>query len=165
VPPSSSVIDLGIGTGIVTLELAPQTTRILGVDSNPANVQHARDLCQGLTNVEIVLGDMIRVLEARGPFDVALLLHGLGYFADPVETLRSIGQGASRLVLEMPDFGSDPLNRLRLNEGLPAWSGDALYVTEYDAETLRGTLEPAGWQCVSLESRGGILYAVAERAP
>ncbi len=161
VPRGSTVVDLGGGAGVIGRFVAERASQVLIIDSNPQTAAAARAACSQWGAVDVACGDMLEVLAQRGSFDVALLLHTLGYFEDPVAALSAIRAKARRLVLELPDFGSDPLNGLRLREGLPAWT-DAEYVAEYEAESLAQLLEAAGWLVGELTVRSGHLYVVAD---
>jgi SAM-dependent methyltransferase len=164
IPSGATVIDLGGGTGVIAATTAARASRVLVTDSSATALASARTACAGLANVEFAEGDMLEVLAERGSFDVALLLHGLGYFRDPEATLRQIGRQVRRLVLELPDFRADALNAARLREGLPAWS-DAAYVAEYDTDSLGAVLTSAGWIVRELYARDGHLFAVADATP
>jgi SAM-dependent methyltransferase len=157
----ASVIDLGGGSGVIAHALAPKAGRMVVVDSDSRNLSRARSICLGNANVEFLQGDIMDVLQGAEGFDVALLLHGLGYFDDPIHALRCIRKHARRLILEVPDFDADPLNSARVAESLPAWS-DSLYVAEFNASGLADCLKAAGWSIQQLELRNGQLLAVAD---
>lgn len=157
----SSVVDLGGGAGVIGRVVARRASHVLIIDNDSQTAEAARTACSDWKTVEVACGDMLQVLTERGAFDVALLLHTLGYFEEPLAALRAIRARARRLVLELPDFGADPLNRLRLHETLPCWT-DAEYVAEYDADALATLLGEAGWLVRELTARSGHLYAVAD---
>ena len=162
IPAGSSVIDLGGGSGVIARAIAPRAGRVVVVDVDSRNLARARSASTGNPNIEFIHGEMLDVLERTGPFDVALLLHGLGYWESPVDVLRSIFKHAQRVVLEVPDFAADPLNTARVAEDLPSWS-DALYVAEFDATTLARCVTAAGGTLSCLEARHGQLLATADR--
>jgi SAM-dependent methyltransferase len=92
--PGMRVLDVGCGVGDVSLLVASLVRpegAVLGVDSNPLALGHARERvsAMGLTNVDFVEGD-IRDLAFDEPFDAAVGRLVLMYLADPAATLRRI---------------------------------------------------------------------------
>jgi len=161
IPPGSRVIDLGGGTGIISHAVAEVAAAVVYVDCSERNLETARRICRADNNVEFVLGDGLSVLQDRAPFDVALLLHLLEYLDDPQDSLRRIGEHCRRVVIEVPDFGSDPLNYIRLQQQLPCYS-DADHVTEFSAGYLTACLKASGWEIRELKVGNGEILAVAD---
>jgi SAM-dependent methyltransferase len=92
--PGMRVLDVGFGVGDVSLLVASLVRpegAVLGVDSNPLALGHARERvsAMGLTDVDFVEGD-IRDLAFDEPFDAAVGRLVLMYLADPAATLRRI---------------------------------------------------------------------------
>jgi SAM-dependent methyltransferase len=92
--PGMRVLDVGCGVGDVSLLVASLVRpegAVLGVDSNPLALGHARERvsAMGLTDVDFVEGD-IRDLAFDEPFDAAVGRLVLMYLADPAATLRRI---------------------------------------------------------------------------
>jgi SAM-dependent methyltransferase len=92
--PGMRVLDVGCGVGDVSLLVASLVRpegAVLGVDSNPLALGHARERvsAMGLTNVDFVEGN-IRDLAFDEPFDAAVGRLVLMYLADPAATLRRI---------------------------------------------------------------------------
>jgi SAM-dependent methyltransferase len=92
--PGMRVLDVGCGVGDVSLLVASLVRpegAVLGVDSNPLALGHARERvsAMGLTNVDFLEGD-IRDLAFDEPFDAAVGRLVLMYLADPAATLRRI---------------------------------------------------------------------------
>jgi SAM-dependent methyltransferase len=164
VRPGSTVIDLGGGSGLASRAAAERARRVVYVDRDPHNASLARDVCLNAGSVEFVVGDAFEVLARLGPFDVAMMLHVLGYSGDAAGTLAAVRRHARRVLVETPDFSADPLNELRVREGLPCHS-DALYHVEFTPETLKDCLLEAGFSLALLESRNGCLLAVGDSLP
>lgn len=60
-----------------------------------------------LPGVAVDEGDALQVLAARGPFDVALMMHLLEH-DDPVSALRTVAAHARRVVIEVPVLSPTP---------------------------------------------------------
>lgn len=158
IPPGGSVLDVGCGLGRWTRVAAQHAASVVGIDLSRKDIEQARSLTAA-SNVEYVVGDVTSGLGDRR-FSLALLIHVLEHIETPDGLLRVLLERAERLVVEVPDFESDPLNHVRLRLGLPFHS-DADHVREYTADTLRAQLERSGWKVESLAKRGGAILALA----
>jgi SAM-dependent methyltransferase len=161
VPKGARAIDMGTGTGIMAHLAAAQAASVLAVDIARANLEVARRTCAADQNVEFVLGDALTVLDQRGPFDVGLLLGFLGFHVDPTAVLRRVRRGCSRILLEQPDFGANPLNFVRLAEGTPSWF-DIEHLTEFTQPGLRACVEEAGFEVRECTAQNGAIQVVAD---
>jgi SAM-dependent methyltransferase len=91
-----SVLEIGCGTGAVTLPLAQAVGtggRVVGVDiSEPMlGVARQRVTESGARNVNLLLGDAQVMALEPAAFDVATSRMGVMFFADPVAAFRNIG--------------------------------------------------------------------------
>ena len=86
-PADWTVVDLGCGTGLITAELAPHVSRVIGVDQSAAMLETARGRTGGLANVELHRGDLEDCPLEGGVADAAILSIVLTYVADPVVVL------------------------------------------------------------------------------
>jgi hypothetical protein len=96
-------------------------------------------------------------------FDLVLLFHVLEHIDDVDALLRDLTLVAARVLVEVPDFDSDPLNYARLRLGRSFYS-DSDHVREYTAPLLERQLSRAGWKVTRLEVRRGSIVAAAERS-
>jgi ubiquinone/menaquinone biosynthesis C-methylase UbiE len=92
VGPGLRVLDLGSGTGAVSLllaELVGPEGSVVGVESNASSVAFARDraAAEGVDNVRFVVDDVGR-LAVDEQFDAAVGRFILAWLADPVGTIR-----------------------------------------------------------------------------
>ncbi|MFS4096255.1 class I SAM-dependent methyltransferase [Streptomyces sp. AF1A] len=98
---SADVLDLGCGTGSLSLLAAEQGHRVTGVDSSPAMVERARAKLAGRDAV-ILRGDAATPPVAEQRFDVVLVRHVLWTLPAPARVLRhwhTLLRPAGRFVL------------------------------------------------------------------
>jgi protein-L-isoaspartate O-methyltransferase len=161
-PVGSKVIDLGGGRGLASVTAAQIADRVVYVDSDPANVAFAHATCAGRSNIEFIQGDALSALEDRGPFDVGIMLHFLEHIDEPELVLKRLRAQCRRLVIEVPDFGSEPLNYIRLRENLPLFS-DTDHVTEFTEDHLGvAVLVCGGWKPARTRVANGTLLVLAD---
>jgi len=91
-----SVLEIGCGTGAVTLPLAQaagQRGRVVAVDISEPMLEAARQRVgeSGARNVTLLLGDAQVFAFERASFDIATSRMGVMFFADPVAAFRNIG--------------------------------------------------------------------------
>jgi SAM-dependent methyltransferase len=98
VTPSSTVLDVGAGTGRYTLALAPHVARVVAVDPSEAMLGLLREdvRAHGLRNVETVLSGWMET-DAR-PADVVICSHVLYPIADVAPFLRKLEAAAKERV-------------------------------------------------------------------
>jgi SAM-dependent methyltransferase len=161
--PGERVVDLGGGNGVIAHAAAQVAAEVVYVDRDPKRAEVARDTCAGDSNVRILVGDGLDVLAREDGFDVAVLLHLVEHLDEPEEALAALRGHCARLVVEVPDFDSEPLNHARLALGT-TWYRDADHVSEFTAASLRATLERAGWSVDELVPEHGMLRARASQA-
>ncbi len=101
-----SVLEIGCGTGALTLPLAAavgEQGRVVAVDISEPMLGAARQRVgeRGLHNVTLFLGDAQVFALEPGAFDLATSRMGVMFFADPAAAFRNIGgalKSAGRLV-------------------------------------------------------------------
>ncbi|MFJ4789418.1 class I SAM-dependent methyltransferase [Streptomyces sp. NPDC088794] len=86
-PRSSDVLDLGCGTGSLSLLAAEQGHRVTGVDASPAMVDLARAKLAGRDAV-FLLGDAAAPPVGEQLYDTVLVRHVLWTLPDPGRALR-----------------------------------------------------------------------------
>ncbi|WP_248962892.1 class I SAM-dependent methyltransferase [Sphaerisporangium perillae] len=135
----SSVLDLGCGTGSLTLLLAEQGHRPVGVDLSPRMIAHARAKLAG-AEAEVMVGDAGDPPVGERRFDAVLVRHLVWTLPDPHAALRrwiSLLRPGGRLVLVEGRWNMPPDAPAYVEgaESLPWMGGVASSVL---ADALRG---------------------------
>lgn len=84
--------DLGCGTGLVTLALAPFVTRVIAVDSSAAMLQAARKRLRGVGNVDLRRGDLEALPIDDERLDAATLMLVLHHVPEPEKALAEVSR-------------------------------------------------------------------------
>lgn len=87
--PPARILDLGCGTGTLTLLLAEQGYRVDGVDFSPEMIRLAGIKVAGLVGVTLMLADAYDPPVERAAYDVVLCRHLLWAMPDPGTALRN----------------------------------------------------------------------------
>jgi ubiquinone/menaquinone biosynthesis C-methylase UbiE len=111
--PPMSILDLGCGPGSITVGLARYVApgRVVGVDSAPEALEHARAHAaeQRMDSVEFVDADVYMLPFDAGSFDVVYAHQVLQHLADPVEALveaRRVLRPGGYLAVRDADYGT-----------------------------------------------------------
>lgn len=137
VPPGSRVLDLGCGTGSISVLLAQQGHRVTGVDLSARMIDAATVKAAGLA-VDLVVGDA-GAPDVAGPFDVVVVRHLLWTLPDPVAALRSwrelLAPGGRFVLVEGRWARPD-------DAGEPYAMGDMPWAGGVTADTLADAVRP-----------------------
>ncbi|MGB6056905.1 MAG: class I SAM-dependent methyltransferase [Microthrixaceae bacterium] len=92
--PGLSLLDVGSGPGTITADLARRLAqgRVTAIEANADALQLTRDEihAQGLTNVDLAVGDVHNLEFADDSFDIVHAHQVLQHVADPVRALREM---------------------------------------------------------------------------
>jgi SAM-dependent methyltransferase len=158
VNPGDRVLDVGSGAGRWTRVAARKAGYALGIDHDATSIKNCRQY--ETAGLEFRVLDASSDITALGDFDVVILSHVLEHVDDPVRLLSELRTMSTRLIIEVPDLESDPLNQARLRLGTPYYS-DGDHVREYTAALLTEHLGAAGWTIAESMHRTGAIAAVA----
>lgn len=91
-----TVLDVGCGTGAITrgiAEIVGPKGRVVGIDSNPALIEQARQSFGGITGLEFEVGDIFH-LPYENQFDIVTSARVLQWLSDPAGALKSLKSSA-----------------------------------------------------------------------
>jgi len=91
--PGQRILDIGCGTGAVSIELARQvgaSGRVLGIDISVPMLERARQLTPGELPADYVLADATVYPFEPASFDRLVSRFGVMFFADPVLSFRNL---------------------------------------------------------------------------
>lgn len=158
-PNEANVIDIGCGQGRWSREAGKYAKFVLGVDHDASNLSIAKAQSHG-TNVSFAMQDAFEALK-ENRFNTALLIHVIEHIEDADRLLVDLrAAGVTRVIIEVPDFSSDPLNAARLDMGR-SFHSDADHVREYTIETLYEQLQHGGWTLKETIQHGGAICGLA----
>jgi len=149
VRPDQTVLEIGSGTGLITLAVAPHVRQITAVDLSPQMLAIAQAKAQqrGLTNIDFHVADGYALPFDDGAFDAVLLFNILHIVQNP----GAILQEAHRLlkpggrVFSATDCYGEPAPRsIRLilaGQKLMNWLGTIPFMHYYKKDELERLLE------------------------
>lgn len=90
--PGARVLEIGMGTGGLLVQLAAKASLVIGVDHAPAMLEEAarRMTAAGLVAIDLRLGEMTHLPLADGAVDCVVANMVLHHAADPLSVLREI---------------------------------------------------------------------------
>lgn len=95
--PQDRLLDIGCGTGIVSLALAPMVKLVHGIDLSPKMIARAQDNCAGCNEISFSVGAIDAPEVVDGAYDKALAYSVLQYLADEAD-VRSAFAALYRLL-------------------------------------------------------------------
>ena len=157
------VLDIGCGYGAVGHAVATRSAAtVVGLDSNPANIEKARRLFPH-ERLTFVVGTAPASVPP-GPFDTIVLSNVLEHIEHRPDFLRAIQAAVSpaQWLIRVPMFTRDWRPSLRHELGLYAYS-DPTHFTEYTDASFRDEMAAANFEIRHLQVNWGEIWAVVGR--
>ncbi|HIJ95331.1 MAG TPA: metalloregulator ArsR/SmtB family transcription factor [Desulfuromonadales bacterium] len=149
-PECDTVLEIGVGTGALLIELAAQARRLIGVDHSPAMLDEARRRVtdRGFGNVELRLGEMSHLPlpdASVGSVVINMVLH---HAADPsvvlTEIRRVLSPGGTLLLADLARHEREAAREQLADQ----WLG-------FEESELTGWLTIAGFSTISCQQIEG----------
>jgi ubiquinone/menaquinone biosynthesis C-methylase UbiE len=154
VSPDQCVLEVGCGTGILSLGVAPHVAKVIGTDISPEMIDVARDKAQrqGISNVEFRVGDGYSLAFEDGSFDTVLLLNTLHIVKEPEAVLREVHRllKPSGYLVTATDCYAEPVplyTRLMLGvQRLLHWTGMIPFLSYWRKQDIHQVLERCSFE-------------------
>jgi SAM-dependent methyltransferase len=152
----SSLLDIGCGSGRWVDIGIKHGVDIVGIDSDI----HSITTCQAkFPRAKFFHGTLEDYLVANpnAKFDFVLLSHLLEHIEDPELLLERITLISRHVLIEVPDFDSDPLNHIRVLFNRPFYT-DNDHKYEFQIEELLYILNKVGIKVKTVLKKGGMIF-------
>jgi 2-polyprenyl-3-methyl-5-hydroxy-6-metoxy-1,4-benzoquinol methylase len=157
---STTVVDLGAGSGIVSHALRDVGVGYHGLEIHPTAVEHMR--ARGISATQCDLSDLDAVVGALDQVDhvgALMLLDVLEHLLQPHELLTALSRWALEhdrptLVVSVPNVAHfDVALRLLCGRWIPTATGllDSTHIRFFTEETLTNLVRRCGWEIVARE--------------
>jgi SAM-dependent methyltransferase len=158
IAPGDRVADLGCGAGRWARVSATKASQVYGIDTNPAAIKEGRSFGG---SVEYLSIDLSTNLNEMPDVDLVLMIHFLEHIENPSKLLIGLREKTKKVIIEVPDFESDPLNYPRFWIGEPFYY-DSDHVNEFTLTELVNLLTVTGWSIDHVSQKGGTLLVAAK---
>jgi len=112
ITPGSTILEVGTGLGILTFYMAQVARRIVSIEVDDQVLSRAREILEGLGNVELILGDALSVDWPK----VDILVSNPPYSITTPLLVRVIREGIPQVILTLQ---SDVVDRIMSGPGDP----------------------------------------------
>jgi ubiquinone/menaquinone biosynthesis C-methylase UbiE len=151
--PGDRVLEIGCGTGIITLGVAPHVESVVGTDISPEMIAVARSKAQSrdADNVRFRVADGYELPFDTESFDAVLVFNTLHIVKEPDSLLKEARRllKPGRPLITATDCYAEPVPlgiRLMLTaQTLLTWVGVIAYMRNYTRSELRRLIEQQGF--------------------
>ncbi|MFE9582926.1 class I SAM-dependent methyltransferase [Nocardia sp. NPDC006044] len=159
--PSSQVIDVAAGTGLLSLLAAPQVAQVQAIDFSGPMIERliAAAGAAGLTNIEARVGDGQSLPFGDDRFDAGFSMFGLMFFPERsrgfAELFRVLRPGGTAVVSSWAPVAESPLMRLMFGAFRAAdpsiQEPQPNYLSLENPEVFQTEMRRAGFEAVSIQ--------------
>lgn len=113
-----TALDVGTGTGTLALALAPLVREVVGIDVVPAMLERARHAAEGVPNLTLVEGDVLRLPFAAESYDLVAssrTIHHVRWPETAVSEMARVCRTRGHLLVVDQLAAVDPLDALAHN--------------------------------------------------
>jgi hypothetical protein len=135
---------------------------VLGIDTDVRSIEIANEYNRK-KNVEYRIISA-NSLEGLGRFDIAILCGVLEHLDSTSDFLRNLHKITNKILIEVPDFTSDPLNLIRWNLNSRIYTDDD-HVREYTCEGVLEQLKATDWDVIKINQQGLMITCFAVSKP
>jgi|SRR3990170_1919645 len=153
---NSTILDVGCGTGELTIELAGITSAdVIGIDNNQKNIEIAKACLSSQRNIQFMVGNATNLNLYGMRFDRIILSNVLEHINDSTTLLNSLlnlisDQG--KLLIRVPRLDADWTVLTKKELGM-FYRSSVDHYQEYTAQALAQELDNNGWDVVRIDER------------
>jgi SAM-dependent methyltransferase len=155
--PGATILDIGCGNGFVASQIAEKAERVVGIDTEEANILLAKK-SHSRKNIEYILGDAT-TYPFKEHYDAIVLSNVLEHIKDRIPFLKDIQRLSDTLLVRVPMLDRDWLPLYKKELGM-FYFCDSTHFTEYTEESFRNEMDRAGLRIQSSTIRFGEIWAV-----
>lgn len=154
---ADTILDLGCGYGEISCKLSERCKSVIGIDQDSAKIQYAKENCKN-ENVTFYCGDALEFLKSnKQKYDVMICSHILEHLDDPESLLQNYKKYFSFIYIEVPDFESTYLNKVRELLNIYLNYSDEDHIYEFDRNEMAQMITNQDMSIVDSEFRFGVL--------
>jgi SAM-dependent methyltransferase len=151
------IVDLACGAGRYWPTISQiKGVAYLGID---ASTLHISSNQRNFPGAQFKLGNVLNSSEIPR-CEIIIASHIIEHLDDPKTFLMQLKSLCNLLIIEVPDFYSDPINIVSFNLRAPWWS-DSDHRREYSTLSLESILLESGYTILNLKQAGGTIAVVA----
>lgn len=138
---NDTILDIGCGSGALTIDLAKKAKKVTGIDINEKNIKEGQRKYSA-SNIEYVVGDATNYNFSE-KFDVIILSNVLEHIEDRIKFLKKTKKLAPKILIRAPMIDRDWITLYKKELGVE-WRLDRTHYIEYAMDNFKSELIQAG---------------------